>query len=220
MTETSPLCALALPPRGTPPEEEIDWRAKTGRVVPGVEVRVVAEDGSVLPNDGESVGEFEVRGPWITGSYYGRPVPERFHDGWLRTGDIGTARPPGIHADQRPDQGRDQVGRRVDLVGRAGERGHGPPRRWSRPRSSPCPTSGGASARWSPWWWKRGPMSSPDELVEFLTGRVSRWWLPERWAFVDEVPKTSVGKFDKKVLRSRYAEGDLEAIEVDVPRPG
>ena len=53
----------------------MDWRAKTGRVVPGVEVRVVAEDGSVLPNDGESVGEFEVRGPWITGSYYGDPRP-------------------------------------------------------------------------------------------------------------------------------------------------
>ncbi len=83
MTETSPLCALALPPRGTPPEEEMEWRAKAGRVVPGVELRVVDEDGSVLPNDGESVGEFEVRGPWITGSYYRERSPERFHDGWL-----------------------------------------------------------------------------------------------------------------------------------------
>ena len=90
MTETSPLCALALPPRGTPPEEEIEWRAKTGRVVFGVEVRVAAEDGSILPDDGASVGEFEVRGPWVTGSYYGEPSPERFHDGWLRTGDIGS----------------------------------------------------------------------------------------------------------------------------------
>ena len=83
MTETSPICSLALPPRGVPKEEEIEWRSKTGRVVAGVEVRVVAEDGSILPNDGESVGEFEVRGPWITGSYYGDPTPERFHDGWL-----------------------------------------------------------------------------------------------------------------------------------------
>ena len=90
MTETSPLCAVALPPRGTPPEEEIEWRAKTGRVVFGVEVRVAAEDGSILPDDGASVGEFEVRGPWVTASYYGDPSPERFHDGWLRTGDIGS----------------------------------------------------------------------------------------------------------------------------------
>ncbi len=90
MTETSPMCALAKPPKGVPPEEEIVWRSKTGRIVPGVEVRVAAEDGSILPNDGVSIGEFEVRGPWITASYFKNPAPDRFHDGWLRTGDIGT----------------------------------------------------------------------------------------------------------------------------------
>ena len=128
MTETSPLCSLALPPRGTPPDEEIEWRSKTGRVVPGVEVRVAAEDGSILPNDGESVGEFEVRGPWITGSYYGDPAPERFHDGWLRTGDIGSLDRRGFM--QISDRTKDVIksGRRVDLLGRAGERGHGPSR--------------------------------------------------------------------------------------------
>ena len=57
---------------------------------------------------------------------------------------------------------------------------------------------------------------SADDLVAFLDGRVSRWWLPERWAFIDEVPKTSVGKFDKKVLRARYADGDLEVVEVEI----
>ncbi|HEX3980952.1 MAG TPA: long-chain-fatty-acid--CoA ligase, partial [Acidimicrobiales bacterium] len=90
MTETSPICSLALPPRGVPEDEEMDWRAKTGRVVPGVEIRICAEDGSVLPRDGKTVGEFEVRGPWIAASYYGDPSPERFHDGWLRTGDVGS----------------------------------------------------------------------------------------------------------------------------------
>ena len=75
MTETSPLCSLATPPRQAAPDEEIEWRAKTGRIVPGVEVRICADDGTVLPNDGEAVGEFEVRGPWITGSYYGDPSP-------------------------------------------------------------------------------------------------------------------------------------------------
>ena len=68
----------------------MDYRAKTGRIVAGVEVRVVDEDGTVLPNDGEAVGEFEVRGPWVTGSYYRDEDPAKFHDGWLRTGDMGS----------------------------------------------------------------------------------------------------------------------------------
>ena len=76
MTETSPLCSLALPPRGTPPEEEIEWRSKTGRVVPGVEVRVAAEDGSILPNDGH-VGRASSRSGarGSAGSYYGDRPP-------------------------------------------------------------------------------------------------------------------------------------------------
>jgi len=61
-----------------------------------------------------------------------------------------------------------------------------------------------------------GSTTTPDDLLAFLTPRVSRWWLPERWSVVDEVPKTSVGKFDKKVLRARHAEGDLDVIEVEI----
>ena len=75
MTETSPLAALAIPPAGCPPEEEIEYRVKAGRVVAGVEMRVVARTATILPNDGESVGEFEVRGPWVTASYYKEPDP-------------------------------------------------------------------------------------------------------------------------------------------------
>ena len=71
------------------------YRVKAGRVVPGVEVRVVGEDDEILPADGESVGEFEIRGPWITGSYYKDADPGRFHHGWLRTGDVGTLDPLG-----------------------------------------------------------------------------------------------------------------------------
>ena len=90
MTETSPLAAVSIPPAGTPEELGIDYRVKAGRIVAGVELRVVDGDGVVLPRDGKSVGEFEIRGPWITGSYYGVEDPDKFHDGWLRTGDIGT----------------------------------------------------------------------------------------------------------------------------------
>ena len=218
MTETSPLCALAIPPRGTPPEEEIEWRAKTGRVVPGVEIRVVGEDGSVLPSDGESLGEFEARGPWITGSYYRDPSPERFHDGWLRTGDIGTL-------DRR---GFMQISDRTKDVIKSGGEWISSVELENEVMAHPAVVEAAVIAVPDERWSERplaavvldeGAEVTPDELVEFLSGRVSRWWLPERWVFVDEIPKTSVGKFDKKVLRSRHAEGALDVIEVDVPRP-
>jgi fatty-acyl-CoA synthase len=217
MTETSPLCSLALPPRGTPPEEEMDWRAKTGRIVAGVEVRIAADDGSILPNDGKSVGEFEVRGPWITGSYYGEPSPERFHDGWLRTGDIGSL----------DDRGYMQISDRTkDVIKTGGE--------WissvelenevmAHPEVIEAAVIAVPDERWSERPMvavvvEEGSSVTPDELVAFLTDRVSRWWLPERWVFIAEVPKTSVGKFDKKVLRSQHADGVLEVIEVEIPR--
>ncbi|MDQ1429933.1 MAG: hypothetical protein QOF40_535, partial [Actinomycetota bacterium] len=92
MTETSPLAAVGHPPRGVEPgtKEDMDWRALTGRILPGVELRIVDDSGTVLPWDGEAVGEIQVRGPWITASYYGDPAPEKFDDGWLRTGDIAS----------------------------------------------------------------------------------------------------------------------------------
>jgi fatty-acyl-CoA synthase len=215
MTETSPLCALALPPRGTPPEEEMIWRAKAGRVVPGVEVRVVGEDGSILSNDGESVGEFEVRGPWITGSYYKDPAPERFHDGWLRTGDIGSLDGRGYM--QISDRTKDVIksgGEWISSVELENEvMAHPgvveaaviavPDERWSERPLVTVVLEPGASV-------------SADELLEFLSNRVSRWWLPERWVFVAEVPKTSVGKFDKKVLRAQYADGVFDVVEVEI----
>ena len=90
MTETSPLAARAIAPKGTPREEEMDWRAKTGRIVPGVELRIVDDAGTVLPWDGAAVGEIQIRGPWVTGSYYLDEDTQKFQDGWLRTGDVGT----------------------------------------------------------------------------------------------------------------------------------
>jgi fatty-acyl-CoA synthase len=215
MTETSPLCTLAFPPRGAPPEEEIEWRSKAGRVVAGVEVRIVHEDGTILPNDGTSVGEIEVRGPWITGSYYGEATPERFHDGWLRTGDIGSLDHLGYM--QISDRTKDVIksgGEWISSVELENEV-------MAHPGVVEAAVIAVPDERWSerPLVAVVLEQDSPptaDELVAFLSGRVSRWWLPERWVFIDELPKTSVGKFDKKGLRSRHADGDFEVIEVDI----
>jgi len=214
MTETSPICSLALPPRGVPADEEIEWRSKTGRVVAGVEVRVVADDGTILPNDGESVGEFEVRGPWITGSYYGEPTPERFHDGWLRTGDIGSL-------DRR---GYMQISDRTKDVIKSGGEWISSVELENEVMAHPGVVEAAVIAVPDERWSERplvavvlepGATVTADELVAFLSDRVSRWWLPERWVFIEEVPKTSVGKFDKKGLRARHAEGAYEVVEVD-----
>ncbi len=215
MTETSPLCSLALPPRGTPPEEEMNWRAKTGRVVPGVEIRVVGEDGTVLPNDGESVGEFEARGPWIAGSYYNDPTPERFHDGWLRTGDIGSL----------DSRGYMQISDRTKDVIKSGGEWISSVELENEVMAHPGVVEAAVIAVPDERWSERPLVAvvlesdaelSADELLEFLSGRVSRWWLPERWVFIQEIPKTSVGKFDKKVLRSQHADGVFDVVEVEI----
>ncbi len=219
MTETSPLCSLATPPRQAAPAEEIEWRVKAGRIVPGVEVRICDDDGSVLANDGVAVGEFEVRGPWITGSYYGDPSEDRFHDGWLRTGDIGSFDGQGYM--QISDRSKDVIksgGEWISSVELENEvMAHPdvieaaviavPDDRWSeRPLAAVV--------------LEEGSTTTPDDLVAFLADRVSKWWVPERWSIIDEVPKTSVGKFDKKVLRARYAAGALDVVEVDLTAGG
>jgi len=213
MTETSPVAAIAFPPRDATRAEEMDWRAKTGRVVTGVELRIVGETGEPLPADGRSVGEIEVRGPWITGGYYKVDAPERFNEGWLRTGDVG-------HLDAK---GYVQItDRSKDVIKSGGE--------WISSveleialAAHPAVVEATVVGVPDPRWQERplavvrlrdGSEASPEELGTFLAGKVARWWVPERWAFVAEVPKTSVGKFDKKVVRALYAEGKLPVTEL------
>jgi len=109
MTETSPVGGMAHPPveveKGT--AEEMDWRMKSGRVLAGVQMRIVNDDGDELPGDGVAVGEMEVRGPWIAGGYHLDPSEEKFHDGWLRTGDIGTVDDRGFF--QITDRSKDVI---------------------------------------------------------------------------------------------------------------
>ncbi len=208
MTETSPLCALGLPPKSASPGEEMEYRARTGRVVPGVELRVVAEDGSVLPNDGKTVGEFEVRGPWVTGSYYGDPSPDRFHEGWLRTGDVGWL----------DSRGYMQISDRTKDVIKTGGEWISSVELENAIMAHPDVVEAAVVGVPDPRWDERplacvvlrsGAGIDGRVLSEFLGARVAKWWIPERWAFVEEIPKTSVGKFDKKALRSLSSEGRL-----------
>jgi fatty-acyl-CoA synthase len=212
MTEMNPAGAVGWPPKGISPEEEMDWRVKQGRIVPGVQMRIVDDNGSALPWDGKALGEVEVRGPWITAGYYNQEAPDNFHDGWLRTGDVG-------HID---DRGYLMLTDRAkDVIKSGGE--------WissveventimAHPGVAEAAVIGVPDPRWDerPLAFvvlREGATHGADELRSFLEDKVAKWWLPERWTFVPEVPKTSVGKFDKKVLRTLYQEGKIEVVE-------
>ena len=159
----------------------------------------------MLPWDGEAIGEIEVRGPWVTGSYYKDDSPEKFDDGWLRTGDVGTIDAHGFM--QITDRAKDVIksgGEWVSSVELENQlMAHPdvieaaviavPDERWDE-RPLACVVL------------KEGATTTLRDLRAFLAERVVRWWLPERWAVIDEVPKTSVGKFDKKALRGRHGQ--------------
>ncbi|GAA4362211.1 long-chain fatty acid--CoA ligase [Actinomadura verrucosospora] len=214
MTETSPVASVAHPPPGAAGEDA--WRARVsqGRVLAGLEMRIVGDGDAVLPSDGEAVGEVEIRGPWITGAYHLDEDPGRFHDGWLRTGDVGTLSPDGYLV--LTDRAKDVIKSGGEWISSVELENH----LMAHPDVVEAAVVGVPDDR-----WQERPLASvvvrdgaavtPAELREFLAGRVAGWQVPERWAFITEVPKTSVGKFDKKVLRRRYADGDLEVRRAD-----
>jgi fatty-acyl-CoA synthase len=211
MTETSPLGSVARPPAGAEGEEAWAYRKTQGRFMNQVEARLVGDDGSELPRDGEAVGELEVRGPWVTGSYHMVEDPDKFHDGWLRTGDVGKITPDGFLT---------LTDRAKDVIKSGGE--------WissvdleNALMGHPAVAEAAVVAIPDDKWGERplasvvvreGEDVSAEDLREFLSDKMAKWQLPDTWAFIDEVPKTSVGKFDKKVLRQRYAEEALEVV--------
>jgi fatty-acyl-CoA synthase len=217
MTETSPLGSIARVTGDMDPAQARTWQLSQGRFVAEVEVRVVGPGGSVLPHDGASVGEVEVRGPWVTGSYYGVEAPEKFYDGWLRTGDVGRVTPDGYLI--LTDRAKDVIKSGGELISSVELENH----LMAHPGILEAAVVGVADERWGERPLacivaRDGQQIGFGELREFLACRVALWQLPERWATVSEVPKTSVGKFDKKVLRQRYAEGDLPGMTMRVPQ--
>ena len=213
MTETSPVCAIGHPPKEMGALSESDWRVKTGRIMPGVELRITDDSGAVQPWDGEALGEIEVRGPWITASYYNVDDPGKFHDGWLRTGDVASVMPNGyvMISDRAKDvikSGGEWISS-VDLENTL--MGH--------PSVLEAAVFGVPDDRWDERplacvVLKPDTKASADELRTWLADRTAKFWLPERWAFIGEVPKTSVGKFDKKVLRAKHGAGELEVEKI------
>ncbi len=173
----------------------------------------MGDGGTALPLDGQAVGEIEVRGPWVTGTYYKDNDPEKFRDGWLRTGDVGSIDPQGFIR---------LTDRAKDVIKSGGE--------WissmelenmlmAHPDVAEAAVIGVVDEKWgerplAAVVRRPGASVSAAELREFLRARVPRWQLPERWSFITEVPKTSVGKFAKTRMRESYARGDYEVVEV------
>ncbi|MGH2813078.1 MAG: long-chain fatty acid--CoA ligase [Actinomycetota bacterium] len=208
MTETSPVCALGRLKSTLgelSEEEQFSIKAKTGFFIPGVEFRIVDEQGRELPWDGQAVGEVQVRGPWIASAYYNDPrSADSFSDGWLRTGDVANVDEKGY---------LQLVDRTKDLVKSGGE--------WissveletsimSHPAVLEAAVIGAAHSKWSERplacvVLKEGQEATAEDIVGHLEGKVAKWWLPDDVVFLDEMPKTSVGKFDKKVLREKFA---------------
>ena len=207
MTETSPLGSVSVPTHEIAARSEAEqfaYRAKQGRPVPLVEIRA-RHDGGLVPWDGATMGELEVRGPWVASAYYRQERrDDRFTpDGWFCTGDIVTIAPDGCIAIQD---------RAKDLIKSGGE--------WissvaleNAIMGHPAVAEAAVIAVPDPKWDERplaavvlkdGAQLNGDALRAFLADKVAKWWLPERIEFVEAIPKTSVGKFQKSALRSQF----------------
>lgn len=213
MTETSPL-ALAAIPKGDmedwPIEKLYDIRGSAGMPPLGVEMKIVNEQGREVRMDGQEWGEICLKGPWIANEYYKDPETTRifFPDGWLHTGDIGTIDAEGYVR---------LVDRKKDLIKSGGE--------WissvdlenilmAHPKIMEAAVIGIPDPK-----WQERPLAcivflpdqsaSAEELREFLKDKAAPWWIPDRFIALTQIPKTSVGKFNKRELRQMYAEGKI-----------
>ncbi|HZU16326.1 MAG TPA: long-chain fatty acid--CoA ligase [Candidatus Dormibacteraeota bacterium] len=205
MTETSPVGSFAQVRSWTPPERELEVRLKQGAAAPGVEIRIAdLATGEELPWDGVTFGEIQCRGPWIAAAYNRNADPDRFtEDGWLRTGDVATIDPDGYLA---------IVDRTKDVIKSGGE--------WISSvelegaiMAHPKVLEAAVIGLQHPTWQER-PVAyvvpkpefkgqvTAQEIQDFLVDRVAKWWLPDEIRFIDELPKTSTMKFDKKALRA------------------
>jgi fatty-acyl-CoA synthase len=208
MTETSPLgsvCRLPVELDEASTDEQYDYRARQGVAVPFVDLRARGEDGELIPWDDQAMGELEVRGPWVASAYHRGSGQEKFtDDGWFQTGDV-------VRIDER---GCIRItDRSKDLVKSGGE--------WissvdmenllmAHPAVAEAAVIAVSDERWgerplAAVVLREGKEASSDELREHLGQEFAKWQLPERFEFIDAIPRTATGKFKKTELRERFA---------------
>lgn len=206
MTETNPLGTVSrrIAKRSQSelsPEEQFANNAKAGLLIPGLEMEIVDDDFQPLPHDGKAVGELLIRGPWIASEYYNDPQPQKFHDGWLVTGDV---------AKIDPDQYLIITDRSKDLIKSGGE--------WISSvdlenyiAGMPGVAQAAVVARPHPRWDERpvaivvpatGAEITREAVIEHCAGAFAKWQLPDDVLFEEAIPLTSTGKIDKKVIRA------------------
>ena len=209
MTETSPVASTAQLPGDLASADEdtqFDYIAMQGMPLPLVELRHRDDDGKLLPWDGESMGELEIRGPWVAGGYYDTPdQADRWtDDGWFKTGDIVSMHPRGFI--QIKDRSKDVIksgGEWISSVELENAL-------MAHPAIAEAAVIAVPDAKWderplAAVVLREGQTATADELREFLAPNFAKWWLPDRFEFIQEIPKTSVGKFRKTELREMFA---------------
>jgi len=224
MTETNPLVTVSRrvakrAQRKSLPEEQVANQAKAGQVIPGIDVSIIDEQGRHLPHDGKSIGEVIVRGPWICAEYYKNPQPAKFHEGWLRTGDVAMI---------DPEEYLIITDRTKDLIKSGGE--------WISSvdlENHICALAGVAQAAVvavpHPKWDERpillvvprqGRTPARDSVLAHLAEHFAKWQLPDEVLFRDAIPLTSTGKIDKKVIRAGLAAEHYELPDQRAGRAG
>jgi fatty-acyl-CoA synthase len=217
MTETSPVASTAALPDDlaeADSQTKYDYIALQGLPLPLVELRARDAEGNEIPWDDEAMGELEVRGPWVAASYYDTPEQaDRWtDDGWFKTGDIVSIHPRGFIRIQ--DRSKDVIksgGEWISSVALENAlMGHPalaeaaviaiPSEKWDERPLAVCVA-------------REGQTVTGDELREFLAADFAKWWLPDAFVFVDEIPKTAVGKFRKTALREMFPAAPAEAPE-------
>jgi fatty-acyl-CoA synthase len=208
MTETSPLgsvCRLPIDLDEAPPEARYDYRSRQGTACPFVEIRARGDDGELIDWDDQAMGELEVRGPWVAAGYHRGQGADKFtDDGWFQTGDVVKINSRGCIR---------ICDRSKDLVKSGGE--------WISSvdlenllMAHPAVAEAAVIAISDERWGERplavivlrdGESASPDDLREHLGGQYAKWQLPERFEFIEAIPRTATGKFKKTDLRDRFA---------------
>jgi fatty-acyl-CoA synthase len=215
MTETSPVASEAALPgdlADADEETQFDYIALQGLPLPLVELRARDAEGNEIPWDDETMGELEVRGPWVAAGYYDTPEQaERWtDDGWFKTGDIVSMHPRGfIHIQDRSKDVIKSGGEWISSVALENAlMGHPaiaeaaviavPSEKWDERPLAVCVL-------------REGQNATGDDLHDFLAADFAKWWLPDAFVFVDEIPKTAVGKFRKTALRDMFPEAPSES---------